>query len=131
MNRPGFIALIAVFTLSAVALLIGIGLSIRGIGETQMSLVSEQTARAQLAAHACAERALMELKNALTYAGNETVTLADGTTCRILAVQGSGASNRVVQATSTVSGVTRKVQVNVASVNPTMSISSWADVVDF
>jgi hypothetical protein len=129
--QEGFVALISVLALSAVAVTIGAGLVIRAVGQGNMSVTDDAGIRAEMAAQACAEQALMNLKNSTNYSGNETLTLSNGDTCRIRAVGGTGNTNRTVQTTSTVMTATRKIQVNVASINPTMSISSWQDVVDF
>lgn len=130
-QKPGFIALISVLILSAITLAVGIGLLGRAITESQISMTQEYASRAQAGATACAEQGLQGLKNSLTYAGNQTLTLSDGTTCRILAVTGVGNTNRTVSATSTVSNVSRKVTVTITNVNPAMSISSWLDVINF
>lgn len=131
MYKPGFIALLTVLVISAVALLVGTGLVIRAIGATNITLATDAMDRTYVAATACAEHALISLKSSLSYAGNESMTLSNGDTCRILAVTGVGNLNRVIQTTSTVQGATRKMQVNVGNVNPTMGISSWQDVAAF
>jgi len=126
----GFIALVSIAVLVAVGLTITVGLLIRAAGESRMAVMDDYHMRAQAAAMACSEMALMSLKGSLAYAGNQTFTVGDDT-CSILAVGGVGNLNRTIDTTSTVSGAESKIHVVVDVVNPTMSISSWKDVVSF
>jgi hypothetical protein len=129
-RRPGFIALISMLILSAIGLLISVGLFTRAHGESLMNVQDDLALQARQAATACAEYGLMQLKTSNTYAGNE-VRSVGGYTCKVLTPGGSGSTNRTISATSTISGVNAKVTVTVTSIDPTMSISSWTDVVDF
>jgi hypothetical protein len=127
MRKPGFVALISVLIMSALGILIGSALLIRAIGRDKEYIAEEEGIRAQVAATYCAEYALMALRNSTAYAGNETTTTNDGSTCSVLGVGGSGNTNRTVTATSTVLGATRRITVTVPVVSPVMSISSWQD----
>ena len=129
-NQEGFIALISVLIIGAIVLAISIGLSLRSIGETNMSLAEQESHRALALANLCAEQALMKLESVLNYAGSENVTIGSES-CDILAISGSGNFNRTVQAQSTVSGYTKKVKVVVSQISPTMQITSWEEVSDF
>ncbi len=128
--RPGYIALISVLILCAIALAVGIGLATRAVSQDQIDESRDATVRAYAAATACAEYALIGLKGSLLYAGNET-RIYSGDTCTILTIGGAGNLVRTVKTTSTVSGATRKILIQVEQVNPRMIISSWTDVVNF
>lgn len=130
-NQSGFIALISILIIGAVILTISIGLSLRSIGETNMALNEELSNRAAALSNACAEDALLKLKTNLSYAGGETIAVQSGLDCQILAVLGSGNTNRAIQTQSTVSGYTAKSQVIVSQVRPVTIISSWEKVSDF
>lgn len=129
-NAPGFIALISVIIISALALLIGIGVLTRALEESSIQDAEVYAARADAAATYCAETALMKLKSSQTYAGNETLAV-NGDTCRIRAVGGSGNADRTIQATSTVAGANRNIAITIQQIDPTLQITSWQDVANF
>jgi len=129
-NQKGFIALISVLIIAALVLAISIGVSLRSVEETNMSLGEQESHRALALADLCAEQALMKLLSVLDYSGNESIII-DGESCDILTIGGSGNSDRTVQTRSTVSGYTKKVEVEVSRISPTMEIVSWEEVADF
>lgn len=90
--------------------------------------VTTESDVARYNADACAEVAINKLKENLAYAGaNETITLDRGT-CTIANISGSGNSNRIITTSGTYNNVVRKLSINVLSVNPSTSISSWTEV---
>lgn len=127
--KNGFVALISILIIGAVVLVISIGLSLRSISETDMSLSQQQANNALSLANLCAEQALMKLESVLNYSGSETLNI-DGNSCSILAITGSGNTNRIVTTQSAVGGYTRKVKVVVSQISPIMQISSWNEVAD-
>jgi hypothetical protein len=129
MNQ-GFIALISILIIGALILAVSIGVSLRSIDETTMSMDQQESNRALALADLCAEQALMKLESVLNYAGSESITV-DGDTCDILLITGSGNLNRTIKTQSTVSGYTRKVKLEVLQISPTMQISSWETVPGF
>lgn len=129
MRQSGFIALISILIISALMLLVGVGMVLRAVGETRISIVSEHAARARAAVTSCAEYALMQLKNSSSYAGNQTLNIG-GDPCTILPIGGSGGANRTVQTTSTVNGATRNVFIRVQVIDPTMTVT-WQNVPTF
>lgn len=129
-NPPGYIALISVIIMSALAILIGVGVLTRALEESSIQDAQEYAARAEAAATHCAETALMKLKTSQAYAGNETLSV-NGDACRIRAVGGSGNENRTIQTTSTVMGASRNIAIYVQQIDPTLLVSSWQDVANF
>lgn len=130
MNNNGFIALISILAISAIGGTIALGLILLGINSTRTSLIYTQSAQARALANACAEEALMRLRESIYYSGNETLVLTSGS-CQIQTVSGSGNINRTINTTATVYNTTRKVQVVVATVNPAISLTSWQELADF
>ncbi|MBU0540580.1 hypothetical protein KKF59_02530 [Patescibacteria group bacterium] len=128
--KPGFIALVSILIIDAIALLIGVGLVLRAVGENKISLSSTFKQRAEMAAGACAEHALNQLKETTVYTGNEPLSVGSDN-CYIMTVTGISNSDRTVQTTSTVSGYTSKIKIQITKVNPIMIISSWENVTDF
>jgi len=131
MNR-GFIALISILIISALIVLISVGVSLRSIGETNMALDEQEAHRALALADLCSEQALINLINDINYSGGETITVGDES-CDIVSVDGVGNEDRIVKTESIVSGYTKKIKVEVAQISPTTTtvISSWEEVADF
>jgi len=131
MKKPkGFIALTSVIIIGAVALAVGIGVSLRSIDEANMSLAEEMSFRSQVAAEGCGEYALQKLKDSLNYSGNEIIIIGDQE-CEILEVEGNGNSDRIVKVESTISGYTKKIKIEIGKINPSIEIISWENVADF
>lgn len=128
-HNNGFVALVAVLIIGAVGLAIAISLTLLSAGFAKTSLVIQQSQQAKSLANACAEYGLEKLRESTGYAGNETLTIGSST-CSVLAVLGSGNSNRTVQTTSTVGTITRKIKVLVSQVTPQIQLTSWQEVAD-
>ena len=129
-KSEGFIALISILIVGGLILTVSIGVSLRSIGETEMSFGEQESNKALALANLCAEQALMKLESILNYSGSESI-IVGGSPCDILAIDGSGNLNRTVKSQSTVSGYTRKVKVEVSQISPTMRITSWEEISDF
>ena len=129
-NQKGFIALIAILIIGAVVLTVSIGLSVRSLGETAMSLGVQESHKALALANLCGELALGKLQSILHYAGNESI-LVGSESCDILTIGGSGNFSRTVKTQSTVSRYVKKVKIEVSQISPVMQITSWEEVADF
>lgn len=129
-NRNGYIALISILIVSALALLIATSGSLLGISESNMGLQENRAREAFYLATACAEDALMKLKNNLNYTGNETLTFNNGS-CVIESLEGTGKKNRVIKISGTVFNQTRKIKIEIGKINPDIEIKSWQQVADF
>jgi hypothetical protein len=129
-SRDGYVALTTILIVASVTLIIAVGLSLRSIGESQMSFAEESSHRALALANLCAEKALMKLEDTFNYSGSESINIGENS-CDILSIEGSGNTNRIVKTQSTVSNHTRKVKLEVAVVSPIMEITSWREVADF
>ena len=130
-TAPGFVALITVLIVMALGVLLAVGLSLRSVDSGNTLVADLDGVRAHYAASYCAEYALDRLKNSSSYVGNAMRILDNGDTCFIFAPGGSGNSNRTVRATSTVNGATKKIDIYINTIGPTMLISKWQEVADF
>jgi hypothetical protein len=124
------IALTTILIMGALMLSVGIGVTLRSISEGDMSSGEELSARAGALSEACAEAAVLRLKNNLSYSGNEAIMVQGSDTCDILAAEGVGNANRVIKTQSTAGGYTRKIRVALSSVTP-LQIAEWRFVGDF
>ncbi len=130
LKKSGYIALTTVLILTAVMLIIVLSLNLNAISESKIAISEEATHKAFFLATACAEDALRKLKDNTSYGGNETIAIGSES-CFIETVEGSGNANRIVKTRSTVGEHTRKVRVEIATVNPDTAITSWQEVADY
>lgn len=124
----GYIALISVLIISALAILIASSANLISISESKMGLQENQSWESFYLAKACAEKALIELKNDLNYTGNETLPF-DTENCTILLVEGTGNENRVIKVTATAFKQTRKIKIEINRVNPETEIKFWSEII--
>lgn len=126
----GFIALTSVLVLSAVFLSVTITLATRAISGSQITTAYYDRDRAQYLADACIELALIELIETFGYEGGDTMVVGDGS-CDVVSIGGSGVDDRTIHVESTVGAHTFRVVVDVASISPTVTITSYEHVVAF
>ena len=142
-NKKGFISLLTVLTISAVAILMSSAVLLKSITAANLTVDEEWSAKTEATVDACAEHAMIHLASATTtgystttndwnYAGSESLSVA-GNSCYIYPIDISGglATSRVVHASSTVNNFTRKLSITVATNTPAVSVSAWNLVPDF
>lgn len=127
-QKGGYIALISVLIAGALMLLVGVGSSLRGVDTLNAVSGEESSLRASALADACAEEALMRLKGDVAYAGNETIIVGGGETCRVLSLSGVGNTDRILLTQGVVNNYVRNVRVDIAQVNPSLTIRTWSTV---
>jgi len=121
-ERSGATLLITVMILGTIALLIGITLAMRGIGEMEMSTSSYQREKVLGIADGCMEETLMQLWRNPAYASG-SILLPPGT-CDIEVLRGSGSLRTVVvHAQIEQWFTTLKIEVDVNSAK--MNTSHW------
>lgn len=125
-TQKGFVALITALVVSAVVLVIGVGLGLGSINEMKMALQKSQSSEAYYLANLCAEEALMKLKEDSAYLGNENINMENGN-CTILPIEG----NWIVKVLATASNQTKKMKLIISQINPEIIIDSWEEVADF
>ncbi len=130
MKREGYIFLISVLVIGAIASTTAISLVLLGLSSDLTGLSVAQSAQSYQLAHTCVERALRSLRADLTYAGDETLTLTGGS-CNILSVPGGGNAGRAICAEGQSNGVVRRLEVDLAAVYPAVRVSSWQEVSTF
>lgn len=126
----GYIALISVLIISAVLLLIALGASQFSLGQSTMAIQRNQSLKSYYLAQACAEEALMRLKEDLGYRGEEVLNI-NGASCQILRIEGSGNKDRIIKTLSNAHNQTKKIKIEIERVNPEIEIKSWQEVADF
>lgn len=125
----GYILLVSVLVTGAIAAGISVALLTFSSAFLQSTQVDQQVAQARALDDACVEEAIMRLEQSVSYAGGATLTLGNGS-CTIVSIQGSGASNRVVNVEATVGNVTQRESVTLSAVGYPSTVSSWKRVAD-
>ncbi len=133
MDQPasanGYSTIFAVVVLGAIGLSIVLsvlatsGLALRGAS------VLEHSYQSKALADACAEVVLSGLRLDENFTWPGEMTLGEGA-CDIV-VLGEGDSNRIIQSTGVVREVTRRAEVQVSSLLPQISLTSWREVAGF
>ena len=129
-QKRGYIALVTVIIITAVTLMIALSVNLESMGEIKISLAKNQSSKAFYLSTACAENALMKLKDNLNYGGDETLIFNNGT-CSILPVEGGGNEDRLIKVIGDVGDYTRRIKIEILRVNPTMEIAFWQEVTEF
>lgn len=140
----GFLVLTVVLLVCASVLIIVTGALLRSVSQVQGSADSENSLKAWSAVNACGEYALLQMIASTTsttttatnwaYSGNLLLNNVGGgeETCYIYTVGvGEALGSKLIKASSTVSGFTRKIKIEVATNTPDIIINSWAYVADF
>jgi len=142
-NKKGFLVLTMVLLVCAAVLIIVTGALLRSVSQVQGSADSENSLKAWSAVNACGEYALLQMIASTTsttttainwgFASTTGMSLDVGggeETCYINTVTDNGTA-KVVTASSTVSGFTRKIKIEVATNTPSTIINSWEYVAQF
>ncbi len=140
-KKRGFIVLTMVLLVSAVVLTITTGIMLRSIGKINESADSENSLKAWSTVNACAEYALGQMIASTTsttttaenwgFASTTGQELSVGDEiCYIYPVTDSGTA-KLIKASSTVSQFTKKIEIEVATNTPSISINYWEEVADF
>lgn len=124
-DRPkGALALVVMMLVSAIVLIVALGMGLSAIAENQITLTQSQGARAFFAVESCMEEALLATSRSSGFGGG--VLTVDGVSCE---VEVSGAGN---ERTITVSGAAddsvRKLEAEV-ELFP-FSIVDWRELVE-
>ena len=125
----GYIALISVLILGAIAVAITLSVILLGLGSSRSSFSVQQGDQTKGLADLCIEEALQRIRNSSSYVGADTIVIGEGS-CTYTVVN-DGVQNRTIQASGTVDNITRRVLVTIDSINPLINITSWQEVADF
>lgn len=125
-NNTGFITLISVLVVSAVSVTITTTLILLGLGSSRTSLVLEQSIQAKNLANSCAEEALEQIRRNSSFSGPGGISL-NNRSCSYL-ITDLGGQNKLINTSSTVGTVVRKVTVTINTVTPLINVASWQEI---
>jgi len=123
-SQGGFATLFIVIVLGAVVLALIFNLSTSSVWSIKGSTDTKNSNVAKSLTNACAEVALEALRENHSLTGTASLVL-DGNTCEYT-VTNTGGDTRQVVASSTYSGIVRKLTINTSTFNP-LVISSWVE----
>ena len=135
-KEKGIIALITVLIVGAVSLLFALSTNLLGVGEVQITLKKDKSSEAFYLATACAEEALLRVKNDFSYTLSVPETVAvDTKSCDIISV--SAVSPKEIRTQAVVDNKVRRIRILVSqqliidSWQLGLVIDSWQEVADF
>jgi hypothetical protein len=129
-SRDGYVYLLTVLFIGIIAFSVVGTYLVLSISSLQNGITVEYAAQALLNASTCAERGLLSLQNDANYGGEESFTLSDGT-CEILEPVGSGNNNRSLCTEGISGNSTRRIEIVISQLLPSMKVFSWREVADF
>lgn len=125
--RGGYIFLLSVLVVGVISSAIVVSLVLIGIGAQRSGFSYQQSASALGLAHACAERALLTLRENIDYGGGEVISFSQGE-CEILLIGGSGNENRTLCTEGIVGNTVRRIEIIINRLLPETRIYSWQEV---
>lgn len=129
-TRNGYILLITILIIGAIASAILSSLLILGISANQVSLSVLQATQSLANAQGCADYGLLKLRQSPSYAGNEFLTIG-ADQCEMLTVGGIGNNNRVLCTEGKIGDSVRRLEIVINQVLPQTKIYSWQEVAVF
>jgi hypothetical protein len=128
-NKDGYIALISVLLIGAVATSIAVSLLVWSIIATKTAQTSSYGTLSYSYAEGCVEDALRNINQNVAFTTvSGAITYANGS-CSY-SVSGT-APNKVIDASGVSGPSTRKIKVLTSQTSPTITVSSWQEVVSF
>lgn len=127
-QQKGFITLISVLVVGAVGVAITLSLIQLGLGSSRTSFAVEQSNQAKALTNSCAEEALQQIRDSVSFTGSGNLAIGQGT-C-VYTVANQGGSNRAISASGTVDSIIRKVSIilTVNAINSRITVTSWQEV---
>lgn len=128
MRKPGYIFLVSVLFVGAIALsVLGVYLLL-SVASLQNGQLLESSSQAMQNAQQCTEYVLDTLLENNGYLGSEVVDLGDAGECYVLQVGGYGNENRTVCIEGTQGNITRRLEIILERILPSIQVYSWTEV---
>ena len=125
-QEQGYVALLAVLVVGVVATAVGLLVLTTGVDGQRSALITQASTQARGLVGACADEALMTIRNNQVYTGTGNLNLGAGSCTYTVA--STGATNRTITITATVNSVVRRAQVYVTIGTSSISVTSWQEV---
>jgi|CXWL01.1.fsa_nt_gi hypothetical protein len=129
-SRPGYIFLVTVLMIGAIASTTLLSLLLLGWAAEQNGYLQVQSQQAFEYAETCAERAIRSVRLDPTYVGDETFTFG-ASNCTIHLIGGTGNIDRSICVESLSGRVVRRMEIDIARLFPSVVVRSWQEVTAF
>ena len=126
-NRSGYIFLLSVLFVSAIALSVLGSYMLLSITAVQNGITFQESSQTLEYANTCAERGLMNLLLDSNYVGSENFTFDNGG-CAILRTGGFGNENRTLCTEGESGSHVRRMEIVIKRLLPSIQIYSWQEV---
>ncbi len=121
--------MLLVIITGAIGVATSVSLLLLGVGSSRSSLSFDKSNQAKALVNACAETALDQIRSSPAFSGSASLTFGQGN-CSYT-VTNLGGQNRLVNASSTVDEVLRKVKITLNQITPKINLTFWQEVSDF
>jgi uncharacterized protein (UPF0333 family) len=128
-HSSGFVVLLSVLIVSAIATAIVVSLLLLGIGSSRTSFALEQSNQAKALANTCAEEALQQISDSTPFTGTGSLNLGQGS-CDY-EVTSQGGQDRTITAEGVVGSVVRRVWITINKINPDIDMTRWEELAEF
>jgi hypothetical protein len=124
-GEKGYIALITVLIVGAVATAISVALMLSGADSQRASTITQNSTGARGLVSACAEEALQVIHDNTSFTGSGNLTLGPGTcTYNVTTL---GGNDRIIDVSGTVNATVRRAQLSI-TIGSSITINYWQDI---
>lgn len=125
-NTNGYVMLISVMVVGAIALSVGVGLLTFGLSFSKTSLTIQRAVQAKYYADTCGEEALQQLRDSVSYSGSGNMTFVSGSCTYSVSNSGGGVAN--ISATGIYASTTKRISIVTSAFRPRVIVSSWQEI---
>jgi hypothetical protein len=126
--RRGYIVLMSVIIVGAIGLVLMVSTVYYSTISAKTNFSLQQASQARMLSNTCAEEALQKIADTKTSSSTGSLTLASGTCSYTISME-TGAVT--VKSTGISGTTTKRVKIVVASMSPSVVLSSWQEVSGF
>lgn len=124
-RKSGFVTIVSVLALSSLGVLV-ITTRLLINTDTTISIGTIQDGKnAKYIAESCAEITLNNLRADINYSGGEILEIFSGL-CEVSSIIGNGNTDRSFTVTAKFEDYTQIIEINIASINPELQLTSWS-----
>ncbi len=128
-TKNGFVVLVSVLVAGAAAAAITVSLLLSGSIFLKSGISLDRSVKAKSLVNACAEEALMQIRDNAEYEGTGNLNL-NGGTCNYTVVKGAE-ENRSLNVEGSVDEVIRRIKIQINAIYPKINVTYWQEVADF
>ena len=120
----GYVLLISVIIVGAIAVSIAVSLLFLGVGDSKNAISHQWSEQSKAGVNACAEESLQQIRSNINFTGTGNLNINNGTCTYTVA--NTGGSTRSIVVSSTVSSINRRVTITISALNPKI-VATWQE----